>query len=316
MAAMNPGVRPASFKDTLLTAAAPAIWGSTYLVAAELLPQDRPLTAAAIRTVPAGLALVVAMRFGFFRTSPGRLLVLAIINISAFQALLFVAAERLPGGLAAVVGALQPLFLLLISWIVDHVRPTSLALVSAVLSVAGMALVFASPDAARDPLGIVAAFLATLCMAVGSFLSRRWQGTTPLLAFAGWQILLGGLVLVPFAIALEAPLPPLSQKHVTGYLYLILVGTLIAYPLWIRGVSRLPPGAVGALSLINPMTALLLGWIVVGSGPTSTEIAGVIIVLLSISVLQQTGTRAGTPRPTPHAHCDRLPPYHPNFLKP
>jgi len=313
---MIPGVRRTVLKDTLLTAAAPAIWGTTYLIAAELLPPDRPLTAATIRTLPAGLALVLATRFGFLRGSPGRLLVLAVINISAFQALLFIAAERLPGGVAAVVGALQPLFLLLLSWIADHVRPTYLALGSALLGVAGMALVFASPDVAWDPLGIVAAFLGTVCMAAGSFLSRRWQGSIPLLAFAGWQILLGGLVLLPFAFALEAPLPPLSSRHVTGYLYLILVGTLIAYPLWIRGLSRLPPGAVGALNLINPVTALLLGWILIGPGPTTTELVGVLIVLLSIGVLQQSNTTTRTPRAASFPIKVHPASSHPNFLKP
>ena len=78
--------RNTPWMDALTTAVGPVIWGSTYIVTTELLPPDRPFTAALLRTLPAGL-----------------LLVLAALNIGVFQALLFVAAYRLPGGVAAVV---------------------------------------------------------------------------------------------------------------------------------------------------------------------------------------------------------------------
>lgn len=92
-----------------LTALAPAIWGTTYVVTTEFLPPGRPLLAAVVRALPAGLALVVVTR----RLPKGdwwwRALVLGALNIGAFFALLFVAAYRLPGGVAATIGAVQPL---------------------------------------------------------------------------------------------------------------------------------------------------------------------------------------------------------------
>ena len=84
----------------------PVIWGSTYIVTTELLPPDRPFTAALLRTLPAGLLLVLwCRRWPAWGDGVGwrRLLVLAALNIGVFQALLFVAAYRLPGGVAAVV---------------------------------------------------------------------------------------------------------------------------------------------------------------------------------------------------------------------
>ena len=84
----------------------PVIWGSTYIVTTELLPPDRPFTAALLRTLPAGLLLVLwCRRWPAWGNWVGwrRLLVLAALNIGVFQALLFVAAYRLPGGVAAVV---------------------------------------------------------------------------------------------------------------------------------------------------------------------------------------------------------------------
>jgi probable blue pigment (indigoidine) exporter len=85
----------------LVTAIAPSLWGTTYLVTTELLPAGRPLLAAVIRALPAGLLLVAITR----RLPQGswwwRAFVLGALNIGVFFALLFVAAYRLPGGVAA-----------------------------------------------------------------------------------------------------------------------------------------------------------------------------------------------------------------------
>src|SRR5450830_850686 len=105
-------IRPA-WGDIVLTALAPAIWGSTSIVASELLPPDRPFTAALIRVLPAGLLLLLFSWQAPARRDTWRLLVLGALNIGVFQALLFVAAYRLPGGLAAVLGAIQPLLVML-----------------------------------------------------------------------------------------------------------------------------------------------------------------------------------------------------------
>ena len=94
---------------TVTTAVAPVLWGTTYLVTTELLPEGRPLLVAALRALPAGLLLLAVTR----RLPSGgwwwRSAVLGALNIGVFFALLFVAAYRLPGGVAATLGAVQPL---------------------------------------------------------------------------------------------------------------------------------------------------------------------------------------------------------------
>ena len=173
-----------------------------------------------IRTVPAGLVLVVATRCLVPPAPLLRLLAVSLINISAFQALLFFAAQRLPGGLVATAGALQPLLMLSLAWFVDRVLPRTGALVAGATAVIGMVLVFARPGTSWDQTGVLAAFAATMFMAVGGFLSRRWLAAMPVLAVAGWQLALGGLALVPLAIATETLPSSLSVQHLTGYTYL------------------------------------------------------------------------------------------------
>lgn len=277
--------------DTLLTALAPAIWGSTYIVTSELLPPERPFTAALIRTLPAGLLLVLFMRHLPARREWGRLIALSALNIGLFQALLFVAAYRLPGGLAAVVGALQPLLVMALVWAVDHRQPIKLAMWASVLGVVGMALLLLSPSTAWEPVGVAAALAGAACMAAGTYLTRRWRTAMPVLALTGWQLLAGGLMLAPVALIADAPLPTLNLPQILAYAYLSIAGALLAYALWFRGIARLSPVAVSSLGLLSPLTAVMLGWALLGQSVTGMSLVGLLMVLGGILAVQWTTSR-------------------------
>ncbi|MEX6500492.1 EamA family transporter [Pseudomonas zhanjiangensis] len=283
-----------AWRDALMTALAPAIWGSTYIVTTELLPADRPFTAALLRTLPAGLLLVLYSRHLPQRREWARLAVLAMLNIGFFQALLFVAAYRLPGGLAAVVGAIQPLLVMGLVWLLDRHPPGHLAISASLLGVAGMAALLLSPGTVWDPTGILAAFVGTACMAAGTYLARRWRPAVPLLAFTGWQLLVGGLLLAPVAWLVDPPLPPLNATHLLGYAYLSLFGALLAYVLWFRGIARLSPVAVSSLGLLSPSMAVVLGWALLGQRLSGLALLGLVGVLGSILAVQWAASAAPT----------------------
>jgi len=298
MAASRASASASTWLDALTTALGPVIWGSTYIVTTELLPPDRPFTAALLRTLPAGLLLVLwCRRWPAWGDWVGwrRLMVLAALNIGVFQALLFVAAYRLPGGVAAVVGAVGPLVVMGLTWALDHRRPPALALVAGALGVLGMAALLLSPGARWDMVGVAAALVGTLCMAAGTFWSRRWRSDLPVLAFTGWQLLAGGVMLAPVAWAVDPPLPALTATHIAGYLYLSLAGALVAYALWFRGIARLPSVAVSSLGLLSPVTAVLLGWALLGQAMTGVSLVGMLVVLASILAVQWAMSRAMPP---------------------
>ncbi|WP_312267628.1 EamA family transporter [Neisseria sp.] len=277
---------PARTPTLLLTALAPLIWGSTYFVTTEFLPPDRPLTAAVLRVLPAGLLLLLWTREWPAQADWGKLLILGILNLGFFQAMLFVAAYRLPGGLAAILSSTQTLMVLV--WMVlTGSRPAKAAWWAAALGVLGVVLLVASPQTRFDTLGVAAALAGALSMATGVFLTKRWQTGLSVLALTGWQLLLGGLCLLPAAYLLEPGLPVLTARNIGGYLYLCLFGAVLAYVLFFRGIRLLPPAVVSSLGLLSPVCAYLLGWLLLDQGMGSRALLGFSLVLASIYGVQQ-----------------------------
>ncbi|MGK0248155.1 MAG: putative blue pigment (indigoidine) exporter [Oleispira sp.] len=270
----------------MLTAIAPTLWGTTYIVTTELLPVDRPFIAAFLRLLPAGIILVLISRHLPKRDEWLRIVILATLNFAFFHVLLFVSAYRLPGGLAAVVSAIQPLMMMFLIWFVDNRKPASLALVASIVGVFGVAVLLLSPSSTWDFIGILASTVGAMLMTCGVFLARRWRTDMPLLAFTGWQLLIAGIMLAPFAWFIDPPLLTLTTKNMLGYGYLALFGTTFAYVLWFNGIAKLSTVAVSSLGLLSPISAVILGWIVLDQSITGFALMGLIAVLGSILTVQ------------------------------
>ncbi len=275
-----------------LTALAPLIWGSTYYVTTAFLPPDRPLTAAMLRVLPAGLLLLLWTREWPKQAAEwGKTLVLGALNIGFFQAMLFVAAYRLPGGLAAFLSSTQTLVVLLLMALAGS-RPPQAAWRAAGLGVLGVILLVASPQTRFDTLGIVAALAGAVSMAAGVFLAKRWQIKLSVLALTGWQLLLGGLCLLPVALLLEPALPTLTARNIGGYAYLCLFGAVLSYVLFFRGLRQLPPAVVSSLGLLSPVCAYVLGWVLLNQAMGWRAMLGFVLVLASIYGVQRTLARS------------------------
>jgi probable blue pigment (indigoidine) exporter len=285
-------------RDGALTALAPLSWGTTYVIATELLPADRPLLIAVLRALPIGLLLVV-----YGRELPQgiwwwRSLALGALNIGVFFALLFVAATRLPGGVAATLGAVQPLVVLLLAWPLLGERPTLVRSLAAVTGVIGVGLLVLGPTARLDAFGVAAAAGATAAMAAGTILTKRWGRPTSLLVFTAWQLVAGGLILLPLTVFVEGMPPALDGRNVAGFIYLGIVNTGLAYALWFRGVERLPAGQVTFLALLSPLVAVSVGFFALGQTLSMLQLVGMVIVLAGVILAQQQPRRIGAlPRP-------------------
>jgi len=268
----------------LLTALAPISWGTTYLVTTELLPPGHPLFAGLMRALPAGL---LAIAIGRRLPSGGwwvKAAVLGILNIGAFFPLLFLAAERLPGGVAAAVAGAQPLIILGLGALVlhDRIRPLTAAIAAA--GAGGVALVVLSPAAGLDTLGIIAALGGVTATAAGMVLTKRWGRPAGVgaVAYAGWQLTAGGLFLLPLTLLWEGVPAEIDGGGLFGYLWLGTVGGLIAYTLWFRGIQELPVIAPGLLALLSPVVATVLGATIAAESFTAIQLIGIAVVLAAL----------------------------------
>lgn len=295
---------------TLLTAIAPVTWGTTYLVTTQVLPPDRPLFSGLVRALPAGL-LVLAVA----RTLPRgvwwwRAAVLGTLNIGAFFALLFVAAYRLPGGVAATLGALQPLIIAGLAVAALGERPTRWRLGWGVAGVVGVGLMVLRGQLALDALGLLAGTAGTAVMAAGIVLTKRWGRPVPPVTFAGWQLTAGGLVLLPLALIVEGAPPAITPEAAVGYAWLAIVGTLLAYTLWFDGLGRLPIASSSFLPLLAPAVATALGWLVLGQALTLAQSLGFALALIAVAAAQRppVAVRPGPSSPlATHRPCHTAP---------
>lgn len=288
-----------STRTIAITAVAPLVWGTTYLVTEQLLPPDRPLFAALMRALPAGLLLLAVTR-----TLPRgewwwKAALLGACNIGLFFPLIFLAAYHLPGGLAATVQAASPLAVMAIAWVLLRERPGSVRVAAALVGLGGVSLlVLRSPDGVTA-LGLAGAFGSVLVSALGFVLVKRWPAPVPLLTMVSWQLVAGGLVLLPVALLVEGAPPAIDLPAAAGFVWIGAVGTVLAYTCWFYGLSHMPAGAVSLVGLLNPVTGTALGVVVVGEAFGWVQALGMLLVLGGVLAGQRRTTPAPEPTPIP-----------------
>jgi len=271
-----------SVRTLFLTALAPVIWGSSYIVTTTLLPGHSPLVVALLRALPAGLLLLLLVReLPPLHWIP-RLLLLGALNFSLFWGLLFLSAYRLPGGVAATLGAVQPLIVVFLSALLLNTPVRAAAVTAALLSIAGVALLVLTPAARLDTIGVLAGLGGALSMAAGVVLSRKWQPPVPPLTFTAWQLTAGGLLLVPVTLWMVPDLPQFTAANIAGLAYMSLIGGALTYILWFRGLARLDPAQVSLLGVFSPLSAVVLGWLLLNETLTANQMLGASLALFSL----------------------------------
>jgi probable blue pigment (indigoidine) exporter len=272
-----------------LAAFAPVVWGSTYVVTTELLPAGHPLFAGLMRALPAGLVALALTRTLPHGSWWRRAATLGVLNIGLFFPFLFIAAERLPGGVAATLGAAQPLVVALLAVGVLKESPSAWRFAWGVIGMVGVGLVVLGPAAGFDVIGVLAGLGGAATMALGVTLTKKWgrpAGVSPT-AFAGWQLTAGGLFLVPVTFLFEGAPPAIGVHALIGYLWLGGVGGLLAYVLWFRAITILPVTSVSMLGLLSPMVAALLGVVVLGQTLNPVQLTGFALALAAIVASQR-----------------------------
>jgi probable blue pigment (indigoidine) exporter len=293
----------ASWRWSLTTAIAPVAWGSTYFVTHEFLPAGYPLYGGAIRALPAGLLLLALRRQAPSGAWWWRAVVLGVLNVAAFFALLYVAAQLLPSSLAATITAASPVMMMLVAWALLGQRPRLLMVGAAVLGAAGVVLMVLTGTTHVDPIGVAASATAMLLSAVGFVLSTRWGRDVDIMASTSWQLIAGGVLLLPVAVAVEGAPPSLHAASLLAFGYLAVVATALAFSAWFAGLRHLHAGTVGVIGLLNPVTGVVLGVVFAAEVLSTRQIIGIAMVLVGVLAGQLRPRRSATRRQRPAAEA-------------
>lgn len=283
-----PTTGPGVVGRTLITAVAPIVWGTTYIVTSEMLPADHPLFSGLMRALPAGLLAIALTRALPTGRWWWKAAVLGVLNIGAFFPLLFLAAYHLPGGVAATLNATQPLVVAGLAVVLLGQPLSRWRLGWGLIGVLGVAMIVLNGQAALDGVGIVAGVLAAASMATGVTLTKRWGRPDGVgaMTVAGWQLTAGGILLLPLALAIEGVPTQVNGAGVAGYLWLGLIGGLLTYTLWFDGIGRLPVTSAALLGLLSPSVAALLGAIFLGQLLGPVQVLGFALALAAIAAGQ------------------------------
>ncbi|MBT2368983.1 EamA family transporter [Streptomyces sp. ISL-10] len=277
---------------SVVTAVAPVAWGTTYYVTDAFLPAGHPLYGSAFRALPAGLLLLAVCRTLPRGSWWWKSLILGVLNMGGFFALVYIAAQRLPTSVASAVMATAPLVMMLIAWALVSERPPAWHLAGAAVGVSGVCLMLLTGTGSPDPLGVAASGAAMAMSSLGYILAKRWSAQAGVLASTSWQLLAGGLLLLPLAAAVEGSPPALDGAALLGFGYVTVVATALAFAAWFAGLRHLPAATVGLVGLLNPVTGVLLGTAIAGEILTGRQLGGLLLVLTGV-LLGRPVTRSG-----------------------
>ena len=188
----------------------------------------------------------------------------------------------------AVAGLLFMAVVVLLGWAVLNAKTSMLSWIAALCGLAGVAMLVLGPAAKLDFIGVAAAAAGAFAMACGTLLTKKWLPPANAMVLTSWQLTAGGLFLLPLALLFETLPAQLSLTNILGYIWLGLIGTGLTYVFWLRGVMKMPAAAVTTLSLLSPLSATVLGALVLQQKLTLLQSAGMALVLLGVWLGQRT----------------------------
>ena len=271
------------------------IWGSTYLFIALAVKTLHPLFAVSTRFLLAGtiMSLLVLVRGGTMRASARSIASCVLIGclLPGANAILFFAERNVPTGLASLIISAVPLWVVVLR-LAGRERLPLPAMIGVGVGFAGVA-VLARPSGGATAWGIGLCVLSSVMWATGSVLSRRLPMPADPFAATAYEMLGGGLILLPFGIATIGTFAP-STESVLAWTYLVTIGSVVGYTAYVWLLANAPLGLVSTYAYINPIVAITLGVIVRGEHLSWRLAIGAVIVVAAVALVVRQEPPAAT----------------------
>jgi len=284
------------------------IWGSTYLGIRLAIASIPPFLMAGTRYLAAGGAMFL---FAVVRGVKIPSLVEWRDAFIAGACLLLVgnggvtfAEQYVPSGTAALIIATVPVFLTLFAWWSKlGPRPTAMVGVALVLGLLGVSILSRpGTQSGLSPsnqfnwyLGMIALMAASAVWAGGSLYSRKAARPSSAIIGVGIQMICGGALLLLVSIATGEP-AAFQWSHVTtesaiAWIYLVVVGAIIAFTAYIWLVRVCSPSLVGTYAFVNPVVAILLGWAIAGEELDNRTVSGAAVIVVAVVIIVLSANR-------------------------
>jgi drug/metabolite transporter (DMT)-like permease len=274
------------------------IWGTTYLALRIGVTQFPPFLFSVMRFLCAGPILLAFMLTLGKASLPGRRslfnqAVAGLLMVTLGISVVGWAEMYVSSGLAAIICSMMPIWVILInvSFNKDE-RPTFPIVLGLLIGLSGIIMIFGEHlgDFSNSgyTVGIILTFLANISWAAGSvWIKKKNENTNPFLN-AGLQMFFGGLFLIPLSLIFD----DYSTIHWSGgvisaLVYLILVGSVAGYACFSYAVKKLPMTIVSLYAYINPIVAVLLGWLVLGEKLNMRIGIAILITIAGIYVVNK-----------------------------
>jgi drug/metabolite transporter (DMT)-like permease len=280
------------------------IWGSTYLAIRVMVEDVPPLLGAAARFLIAGLLMLgfLAARGRRIRVEPRALAGAALVGLllpAGGNGIVTVAEQDVPSGLAALLVASVPLWVVVLRFTVARERVRTGTLVGVGVGFVGLALLLlpGSRPADATTLGVVLVLIAAGSWATGSFLSPRLHMPADPLVSTAWQMVAGGAALLVGGVVAGEPLdlgfPHASADSLLAFAYLITAGSWVAYTAYAWLLQNAPISQVATYAYVNPLVAVVLGWAILDEQLVVGMLAGAGLVVASVAAIV---TRESAPK--------------------
>ncbi|MBC7946357.1 MAG: EamA family transporter [Chitinophagaceae bacterium] len=273
-------------------------WGTTY-IASRVGAQHMPgLFVSGIRQFVSGAILVAFFLIRGHRL-PGweilkKISVQSIFLLCIANGLLTWSVEYISGGLAAIIAALVPLFIALFTlWLSKCARITRWMVVGLLVGFAGVLTIFydylLQLQNRSFVFGVVLAVLSTLSWSFGTVYTSKQKPPIDVLYNVGLQMLIAGILVLTVCVFTGKYVNPSSigTDSILALSYLIVFGSLVAYSAYVFVIGKLPPTQVSVYAYINPIVAVVLGWLLLSEKMNVNMILGTLITLSGVYLVNR-----------------------------
>jgi len=276
-------------------------WGTTWIASKEAVQHMHPLQMAGIRQFLGGVCYVLFFLMKRTAWPKGKewltILILSFLNFMLSNALSTWGVRYISAGLGSIIGAIFPLWLVIIGLIGAKTKVPSKTIIGLLLGFTGICVIFY--EHLHDflipefRLGIFLSLASTWSWAFGTLYTKKQAVNFNPYFSLGFQMLISGITLFTVSefSGFSIPLGQIAWQGWASIAYLVLFGSIISFVAYLYALQNLPTEQASLYAYINPIVAVLLGWMIFSEKLTAFIIAGTLITLYGVYLVNKQATK-------------------------